>query len=218
MYLCAQVGILLLVFPILRAIALHTLSTSVLTISASNITSPTNNSFGLTLEGQAHKVGIFPARLNFERPVDVSSLLRTLAAPTLTRYKRCTGSHPRTSPRSFTSASLLWTTLASPPATAASSKRRTSPSSTSLALHASPSVSCPRFQLRLIMILIPFEVLITQEAFTWRLRSESVQAKAFGFIAANKLSFVKVGLTCSQVRPSTDLICFRILRSQAWPT
>ena len=66
-----QVSILLLVFPILRAIALHTLSTSVLSVTASNITSPTNNSFGLTLEGQAHKVGIFPARLNFERPVDV---------------------------------------------------------------------------------------------------------------------------------------------------
>lgn len=40
--------------------------------------------------------------------------------------------------------------------------------------------------------LATFADLITQESFTWRLKSESVQAKAFGFIAANKLDFVKV--------------------------
>lgn len=62
---------MLLVFPILRAVALHTLSTSVLDVSSSNITLPTNSSFQLTLEGQVRKVGIFPARINFERPVVV---------------------------------------------------------------------------------------------------------------------------------------------------
>lgn len=67
----AAVAILLLVFPILRGVALHTLSTSVLSVTSSNITRPTNSSFGLTLEGQARKVGIFPAKLYFERPVDV---------------------------------------------------------------------------------------------------------------------------------------------------
>lgn len=65
-------AILLLVFPILRAVALHTLSTAVLDISTSNITRANNGSFQLTLEGQARKVGIFPARLNFERPVYVN--------------------------------------------------------------------------------------------------------------------------------------------------
>lgn len=55
----------------LRAVAVHTLSTSVMAISGSNITRPTNNQFGLTLEGQVHKVGIFPAQLYFERPVRV---------------------------------------------------------------------------------------------------------------------------------------------------
>lgn len=40
-------------------------------VSASNITNPTDKQFGLTLEGQVHKVGIFPAQLFFNRPVDV---------------------------------------------------------------------------------------------------------------------------------------------------
>lgn len=61
----------MLVFPILRAVATHTLSTAVLDISTSNITIPTNSSFQLTLEGQVRKVGIFPARIYFERPVEV---------------------------------------------------------------------------------------------------------------------------------------------------
>lgn len=51
--------------------AIHTLSTSVLAISTSNITHASNSSFTLTLEGQARKVGIFPAHLYFERPVYV---------------------------------------------------------------------------------------------------------------------------------------------------
>lgn len=42
-----------------------------LDISTSNITKASNESFTLTLEGQARKVGIFPARLYFERPVNV---------------------------------------------------------------------------------------------------------------------------------------------------
>lgn len=66
-----QISILILVFPVLRAVAAHTLSTSVLAISTSNITRASNESFTLTLEGQARKVGIFPAHLYFEQPVYV---------------------------------------------------------------------------------------------------------------------------------------------------
>jgi hypothetical protein len=66
-----QITILLTVFPILRAIAKHTLSVAVLDVTGSNITSPTNSHFGLTLEGQVHKVGVFPAHLEFHSPVDV---------------------------------------------------------------------------------------------------------------------------------------------------
>jgi len=66
------VGIALLVFPILRAVAVHTLSVSVLHIDASNITLPTNNSFTLTLEGQVKKVGVFPAQIHFNEPVYVT--------------------------------------------------------------------------------------------------------------------------------------------------
>jgi hypothetical protein len=68
---------MILVFPVLRAVALHTLSTAVLDISTSNITRASNESFTLTLEGQARKVGIFPAHLYFERPVYVHWISRS---------------------------------------------------------------------------------------------------------------------------------------------
>lgn len=66
-----QINIVVLLFPVLRAIAVHTLSTTIMQISASNITHATNTDFTLTLEGQAHKVGVFPAHLYFINPVDV---------------------------------------------------------------------------------------------------------------------------------------------------
>lgn len=58
-------------FPILYALANHTLHTAVLHIYQSNVTSPGNTSFPITLEGQVKKVGIFPARLFFREPVQV---------------------------------------------------------------------------------------------------------------------------------------------------
>jgi hypothetical protein len=47
-------------------------------------------------------------------------------------------------------------------------------------------------------------VLITQEAFTWRLKSIDVQAKAFSFIAVNGLSFTK-DLTLPGMANMTDI-------------
>lgn len=55
----------------LRAIAEHTLNTTVMSIGSSNITAPTNSSFGLTLDGTIRKAGIFPATLYFQNPVQV---------------------------------------------------------------------------------------------------------------------------------------------------
>ncbi|PWZ00897.1 hypothetical protein BCV70DRAFT_84414 [Testicularia cyperi] len=57
--------------PVLYAVANHALHTSVLHVYESNITAPGNTSFPLTLEGQAKKVGIFPAHLYFREPVQV---------------------------------------------------------------------------------------------------------------------------------------------------
>ncbi|KAL8278093.1 hypothetical protein RQP46_009553 [Phenoliferia psychrophenolica] len=111
-------------YPILRAVAIHTLHTSVLSVTGSNITSPTNNSFGLTLEGQVHKVGVFPARLSFKNPVDQETFFNIDDVAGFARFS---------------------------------------------------------------------EYLITQEAFTWRLKSEEVTAEAFGFIPAHGLTFVKAG-------------------------
>lgn len=64
-------NIVILLFPVLRAIAVHTLSTTVMSVSTSNITQATDTDFTLTLEGQARKVGVFPAHLYFTNPVDV---------------------------------------------------------------------------------------------------------------------------------------------------
>ncbi|EST10168.1 Protein of unknown function DUF3712 [Kalmanozyma brasiliensis GHG001] len=57
--------------PVLYAVANHALHTAVLHVYESNITSPGNTSFPLTLEGQTKKVGIFPAHLFFREPVQV---------------------------------------------------------------------------------------------------------------------------------------------------
>lgn len=69
--LLQQLNVVILIFPVLRAIANHTLNVSVLSIVGSNITEATNTTFALTLEGQVRKVGVFPATIYFRNPVDV---------------------------------------------------------------------------------------------------------------------------------------------------
>ncbi|KAI5474806.1 pre-rrna processing protein [Pseudohyphozyma bogoriensis] len=182
--LCPILGIVILavaivigIFPVLRAIAVHTLHTSVLTISASNITSPTNNNFTLTLEGQAHKVGIFPAKLAFERPVVVYW----------------------TAPENPTVELELGQFALDPIGVAAGHGRIKQETF----FRITNETGFARFtQCKHVSLLKCFLTvadhergartdLITQEEFTWRLRSQHVQAKAFGFIAANGLDFVK---------------------------
>lgn len=57
--------------PALYAIADHALHTSQFHVQSSNITSPTNTSFPLTLGAQVKKTGIFPAHLYFRKPIQV---------------------------------------------------------------------------------------------------------------------------------------------------
>ncbi|KAL8287086.1 hypothetical protein RQP46_004092 [Phenoliferia psychrophenolica] len=162
------ISVVLLVFPILRAVAVHTLSVSVLSVTASNITSPTNNSFGLTLEGQAHKVGVFPARLSFKNPLDVY----WIAPENLTNemhlghfrmdYIGVAAGHGRIKQETM--------------------------------FYIDNVEGFARFS----------EYLITQEVFTWRLKSEEVTAQAFGFIPAHGLSFTK-DLTLPGMANMTDV-------------
>ncbi|EPQ29604.1 uncharacterized protein PFL1_02823 [Pseudozyma flocculosa PF-1] len=65
------VTLVITLVPVLYAIGNHALHTSSLHVYASNITSPGNASFPLTLEGQVKKTGIFPAHLYFREPVQV---------------------------------------------------------------------------------------------------------------------------------------------------
>ncbi|BGP00846.1 hypothetical protein RTBOTA2_002159 [Rhodotorula toruloides] len=149
------IGILLLVFPILRAVALHTLSTSVLHIDASNITSPTNSTFTLTLQGQVKKVGIFPAHLYFHRPV------------------RAYWVSPKNTSREIQIGHFNLDYIG----VAAGHGRIKQ--QTKFFIDDEPGFT--EFA----------QYLITQDQFTWRLKSTEVQAKAFGFIPANHLDFTK---------------------------
>lgn len=65
------VTLVITLVPVLWAIARHALHTAQLHVYDSNITSPGNTSFPLTIEGQVKKTGIFPARLYFRQPVYV---------------------------------------------------------------------------------------------------------------------------------------------------
>ncbi|BGP22157.1 pre-rRNA processing protein [Rhodotorula toruloides] len=149
------IGIVLLVFPILRAVALHTLSTSVLHIDASNITSPTNSTFTLTLQGQVKKVGIFPAHLYFHRPV------------------RAYWVSPKNTSREIQIGHFNLDYIG----VAAGHGRIKQ--QTKFFIDDEPGFT--EFA----------QYLITQDQFTWRLKSTEVQAKAFGFIPANHLDFTK---------------------------
>lgn len=176
------VGIALLVFPILRAVAVHTLSVSVLHIDASNITLPTNNSFTLTLEGQVKKVGVFPAQIHFNEPVYV-----TWTAP----------ENP------FVELNLGHFDLARIGVAAGHGRIK---QLTEFQIDDEPAFA--RFTE--CELPIPFDKetepneadegfesidLITQEEFTWRLRSKNLKVVAFGFIGtASGLDFVKVSL------------------------
>ncbi|SHO78091.1 Uncharacterized protein MSYG_2433 [Malassezia sympodialis ATCC 42132] len=64
-------NLFLIAIPILWGVANHTLNVSVMHIYSSNLTSPLNDSFYLTLEGQVKKAGVFPAQLYFNAPVHI---------------------------------------------------------------------------------------------------------------------------------------------------
>ena len=65
------IGLVIICLPVLYGIATHTLNVSVMHVYESNITSPTEDSFTLTLEGQVKKAGVFPAQLYFREPLYV---------------------------------------------------------------------------------------------------------------------------------------------------
>ena len=67
----AVINLAIVLLPVLLAIANHTLSVTVMHVTASNITDPHNDYFPLTLEGQVKKAGVFPAHLYFREPVVV---------------------------------------------------------------------------------------------------------------------------------------------------
>lgn len=161
------------IFPIVRGIAKHTLNVSVLTVSSSNITLASNESFRLTLEGQAKKVGIFPAHLFFHEPIDVY----WIAPENLSQVRKAISTDKVNRLTIVQELHLGQFPLA--PIGVANGHGRIK-QLTEFTILDLPGFT--RFT----------EFLITQEQFTWRLKSKGVQAKAFGFISASGLNFVKV--------------------------
>ncbi|KEI38050.1 uncharacterized protein L969DRAFT_18838 [Mixia osmundae IAM 14324] len=148
------VVVLITVFPVLKAIAKHALHTSVLHVYASNLTQLTNESFALTLDGEAKKTGIFPAHINFGQPVSVfwvnpDNMQEVQLGSFPLAYLGAAAGHGRIHQETF--------------------------------FTITDTAAFGRFS----------AFLITQESFTWRLRSSNVQAKAFSFLATSSLDFVK---------------------------
>ena len=139
----AQVTIIITLFPVLRAVAVHTLNTAVMQIATSNITLASNTSFTLTLEGQVKKVGIFPAQLHFAKPVVVywiapENLTEELALGQFGMLPRPLTLPTRTDDMRYDQLSLP---SVSPPVTVESSKRLFSTSPTNRHSHDLPSSS-----------------------------------------------------------------------------
>ncbi|WFC96532.1 hypothetical protein MBRA1_003193 [Malassezia brasiliensis] len=65
------INLVIILLPVLYAVANHTLNVSVMHIYSSNITDPHNDYFPLSLEGQVKKAGVFPAHLYFRKPTQV---------------------------------------------------------------------------------------------------------------------------------------------------
>ncbi|SGY79107.1 BQ5605_C008g05044 [Microbotryum silenes-dioicae] len=162
------IGIVLLVFPILKAVAKHTLSVAVLGVTSSNITNAGNDSFTLTLEGQVRKVGVFPAQIYFREPVYVHWI----------------------APENLTQELQIGHFQLDRIGVAAGHGRIKQ--QTTFVIDDVPGFS--RFA----------QYLITQDEFTWRLKSNNVEAKAFGFIPARNLAFVK-DLTLKAMANMTDV-------------
>lgn len=143
-----------LLLPIIRAIAKHALRTSTLHVYSTNLTDMTNTSFGLALNGQTTKVGVFPARLEFRNPIQVYWV----------------------NPDNMTETHLGHFPLSSLGAAAGHAKIN----------------QISLFQMDDVPAFGRFaEHLITQEAFTWRLKSHGVDASAFNFISVNRMYFEK---------------------------
>ncbi|KAE8246427.1 hypothetical protein A4X13_0g5797 [Tilletia indica] len=65
------IALIIALIPVLWAIANHALHTAQIQVYSSNLTSLSNDTFPLTLDGQIKKTGIFPAHIFFREPVQV---------------------------------------------------------------------------------------------------------------------------------------------------
>ncbi|CAD6924941.1 unnamed protein product [Tilletia controversa] len=65
------IALIIALIPVLWAIANHALHTAQIHVYSSNLTSLSNDTFPLTLDGQIKKTGIFPAHIFFREPVQV---------------------------------------------------------------------------------------------------------------------------------------------------
>lgn len=65
------ISLVIMLLPVIGAVAKHALATAHFHIESSNITEPGNSSFPLSLRAQVSQTGLFPAELFFRQPVNV---------------------------------------------------------------------------------------------------------------------------------------------------
>ncbi|UZJ54482.1 hypothetical protein CBS101457_003802 [Exobasidium rhododendri] len=74
LYVLLPIGVIftvILLVPVMAAIANHALHTAKFDIQSSNITGAGNSSFALALRAKVSDTGVFPASLEFHKPIDV---------------------------------------------------------------------------------------------------------------------------------------------------
>ncbi|KAH9850917.1 hypothetical protein C2E23DRAFT_886961 [Lenzites betulinus] len=78
---CLGIAILfILLYPVVHAIAQHIVNVSVLNVDRLIIENPTNNSFTLTMDAWVSHAGIFSAKIDFTRPLEVGWVNTTTGA------------------------------------------------------------------------------------------------------------------------------------------
>ncbi|KAH8925300.1 hypothetical protein BT69DRAFT_1216651 [Atractiella rhizophila] len=150
------IAVVILIYVVLKPVAKHTLHTSVIHVAESNLTSLTNNSFDLTLQGKITKAGIFPAQVHFKEKADVYWI------------------NPYTGYNEVQLGQFPLARLGITSRGKATLKQ------------------LAEFEITDEDAFGDFTVfLLTQEAFTWRIKADRVQAKAFAFLNVNDLPFSK---------------------------
>lgn len=155
----------ILLFPVVTAIAQLVVNRSHLNIEQAQISSPANNSFELTMSGFVSNTGVFPAKIEFTRPIEVSWVKETSSQ----NAKRAEGETTEVPIGAMNFTESL----------NAKHKRATINQTTTLRFD--DEATFGDFA----------KAMITQKTFKWRLKSDNLRVKAAQFPTSHGVKFDK---------------------------